>query len=167
MSVCPAACGAPKLQGSLLSTREKSASRLISPSFFVQPSEAKTAHTLLFFQITYNQSYCLAAGLDCCRHVSCAPSLTALGSSWGAPKTRATRPPEPSGYRARAENLRLKTLPSGKSPRPARCPQAEDGIIAREDLPLHELFFVLQTEKQLFSYFAFGYNHIWNIIPTT
>ena len=56
---------------------------------------------------------------------------------------------------------------SGKSPRPARCPQAEDGIIAREDLPLHELFFVLQTEKQLFSYFAFGYNHIWNIIPTT
>jgi len=75
--------------------------------------------------------------------------------------------PEPSEKRARAENLRLKTLPSGKSPRPARCPQAEDGIIAREDLPLHELFFVLQTEKQLFSYFSFGYNHIWNIIPTT
>src|SRR3989304_538225 len=85
MSVCPAACGAPKLQGSLLSTREKSASRLISPSFFVQPSEAKTAYTLLFFQITYNQSHCLAAGLDCCRHVSRAPSLTALESFCGAP----------------------------------------------------------------------------------
>ncbi|OGC37885.1 hypothetical protein A2155_01815 [candidate division WWE3 bacterium RBG_16_52_45] len=35
MSVCPAACGAPKLQVPLLPTREKSASRLISPFYFL------------------------------------------------------------------------------------------------------------------------------------
>ncbi|HLD96385.1 MAG TPA: hypothetical protein VI794_01515 [Patescibacteria group bacterium] len=41
------------------------------------------------------------------------------------------------------------------------CPQAEDGIIAREDLPFTS-FFMFKIEELPFSYFAFGYNHIWN-----
>src|SRR3989304_7385328 len=58
--------------------------------------------------------------------------------------------PEPSGYRARAENLRLKTLPSGKSPRPARCPQAEDGIIAREAYHFTSFFCAPNRETTVF-----------------